>query len=90
MMAPGIKMVEEAKKDGRWQSAYNPPSTAEVPTDFLLLLDKNKIAKAFFKTLNKTNVYAIVWRLQTAKKPETREKRMNAIVAMLAEKKKFY
>lgn len=90
MMPYGMKVVEEAKKDGRWQSAYNSPSTAEIPADFLVLLNKNKIAKAFFETLNKTNIYVIVWRLQTAKKSETRDKRMKAIVAMLAEKKKFY
>ena len=82
--------VEAAKKDGRWQSAYSSAKNMEVPADFLRELKKNKAAFTFFKSLSKANVYAIAWRLQTAKKPETRQKRMEAILVMLAEGKSFH
>ncbi len=90
MKPAGMKVVEEAKKDGRWSDAYSSPSKTTVPPDFLALVNKNKEAKSFFETLNKTNLYAIAWRLQSAKKPETREKRMKDIIVMLTEKKKFH
>jgi uncharacterized protein YdeI (YjbR/CyaY-like superfamily) len=61
-----------------------------VPEDFLIELSKNKESMAFFETLNKANKYAIVWRLQTAKKPETREKRMKTILEMLARGEKLH
>ena len=89
MKPAGLKAVEAAKNDGRWDSAYDPPSAATIPADFLQALSKNKKAKAFFETLNKANLYSIAWRLQTAKTPETREKRMKVILAMMAEGKKF-
>lgn len=85
MMPAGLKEVETAKADGRWDQAYDAPKNMETPADLLQALSKNKKALAFFKTLNKTNTYAINWRLQTAKKAETREKRLKAIVEMLAE-----
>ena len=84
MMAAGLKEVEEAKADGRWDKAYDSPSKMRVPDDFMKELSKNKKARTFFGTLNKANTYAIAWRLQTAKKPETREKRMKTIIEMLA------
>jgi len=90
MMPPGQKVVDEAKVDGRWATAYVSPRNALPPEDFLAALEKNKKAKAFFATLNKANIYSIVYRLQTAKKPETREKRMTAILAMLTEGKPFH
>jgi uncharacterized protein YdeI (YjbR/CyaY-like superfamily) len=62
----------------------------KLPEDFLQELSKNKKAKTFFEGLNKTNQYAIAWRLQTAKKPETREKRLKEILAMMREGKKFH
>jgi len=61
-----------------------------MPTDFLTVLAKAKQAKAFFDTLDRANLYSIAWRLQTAKKPETRQRRMEAIVTMLGQKKKFH
>jgi uncharacterized protein YdeI (YjbR/CyaY-like superfamily) len=61
-----------------------------VPEDFLEQLSKNKKAKAFFDGLNKANQYAIAWRLQTAKKPETREKRLKEILKMMRDGKKFH
>ena len=87
---PGLKEIEAAKADGRWQRAYDSFGTAAVPDDFLQDLAGNKKAKAFFETLNKTNLYPIVYRLQTAKKPETREKRKKEIIAMLARREKFH
>jgi uncharacterized protein YdeI (YjbR/CyaY-like superfamily) len=90
MRAPGLKEIERAKADGRWIAAYDAFSKASIPEDFLKMLSKNKKALAFFKTLNKTNQYSITWRLQTAVKPETREKRMKAILEMMKEGKKFH
>jgi uncharacterized protein YdeI (YjbR/CyaY-like superfamily) len=90
MMPAGLKQVEEAKQDGRWESAYDSPSTMAVPEDFLREVAKDPKAEAFFRALNRTNTYAIAWRLQTAAKPETRQKRMSAILAMLAQGKKFH
>ena len=90
MTAAGMAAVEAAKTDGRWETAYASPRSAAPPVDFLKELRKNKKAAAFFKTLNKANVYAIVYRLETAKKPETRDKRMKAILAMLEQGKAFH
>lgn len=90
MQPRGVKEVEAAKADGRWERAYDAPSQSTIPDDFLALVKKNKAAYTFFQTLNKTNLFSICWRLQTAKKPETRARRMDAIIAMLAEGKKFH
>lgn len=90
MKLAGLKQAEAAKADGRWAQAYDSPSQMLVPDDLLKALARNKKAKAFFESLNRANTYAIAWRLQTAKKPETREKRMKAILAMLAAGKKFH
>ncbi|HEU5047519.1 MAG TPA: YdeI/OmpD-associated family protein [Rickettsiales bacterium] len=90
MQAAGLKEIEAAKQDGRWEKAYDAASSATMPEDFLQALAKDKKASAFFATLNKANLYAITWRLQTAKKPETRQKRMESILAMLHEGKKFH
>ena len=86
MKAAGRKAAEAARQD----VAYDSPSKAAVPKDFLKALAKNAKAKACFATLNKANVYAITWRLQTAKKPETRQKRLEAILAMLARGERFH
>ena len=84
MKPAGLKAIEAAKKDGRWAQAYDSPKNMSVPKDFLNELSKNKKAKEFFETLNKANLYAIAWRLQTAKKTETREKRMKAMLATVS------
>jgi uncharacterized protein YdeI (YjbR/CyaY-like superfamily) len=90
MRPAGLKEVEAAKSDGRWTRAYDSPNKMKVPQDFLKELSKNKAAQRFFETLNKTNTYAIAWRLQTAKKPETRERRLRVIIEMLAKGEKFH
>jgi uncharacterized protein YdeI (YjbR/CyaY-like superfamily) len=90
-MAPaGLEAVETAKADGRWRAAYDSPRNAAPPEDFLKALGKDKKAKSFFETLNRANVYSIVYRLQTAKKPETRKKRIKMILAMLGRGEKFH
>jgi uncharacterized protein YdeI (YjbR/CyaY-like superfamily) len=90
-MAPaGLKAVKAAKGDGRWKAAYDSPSHAAPPDHFLSELNKNKRAKAFFKTLNKRNIHAIVYRLQTAKKPATLEKRTKMILGMLGRGQTFH
>ena len=90
MRAAGLREIEAAKADGRWERAYNPPSRAEIPEDFLEALRKNKKAAAFFKTLNKRNTYPVVYRLETAKTPETRAKRITAMIEMFERGEKFY
>ena len=90
MKPSGAAEVEKARADGRWEKAYDSPANMTVPPDFMKALSKNKKAKTFFESLNKTNKYAICWRLQTAKKPETKEKRIKAIIEMLAKGEKFH
>jgi uncharacterized protein YdeI (YjbR/CyaY-like superfamily) len=82
--------INRAKKDGRWTAAYDSPSASVMPADFIAALKKNKKAKKFFETLGKTDRYAISWRLQTAKKPETRARRFSTILAMLGRGEKFH
>lgn len=89
MKPAGLAQVEAAKADGRWAQAYG-YSTAAVPADFLKRLAKDKKALAFFKTLNKANSFAIYYRLNSAKKPETRARRLEAILAMMAKGEKFH
>ena len=84
MQAPGLAKVDAAKADGRWDQAYDSPRTAVAPEDLLAALDAEPKAKAFFATLNASNRYAVLWRVQTAVKPETRAKRIAQLIEMLA------
>jgi len=90
MKPEGLEAVEKAKADGRWEKAYDSPSKMTIPEDFLKELSKNKKAEAFFMGLSKTNLFSIGFRLQTAKKQETREKRMKEIIEMLEKGEKFH
>jgi uncharacterized protein YdeI (YjbR/CyaY-like superfamily) len=90
MKPAGLKAIESAKQDGRWQAAYEASSKATIPEDFQSELDKNPQAQAFFATLNRQNRYAILFRLQTAKKPETRAKRVQQFINMLEKHEKLY
>lgn len=90
MRPAGLEAVEKAKADGRWEQAYDSPSNMTIPEEFLQELRKNKNAEAFFKQLNKSNLYAIGFRLQTAKKQETKDKRTKEIMEMLEQGKKFH
>lgn len=90
MKPAGLREVEAAKQDGRWDAAYDSPSTSRVADDFQAELDKNPEAKAFFSTLDSRNRYAILYRIQTAKKAETRAKRIQEFITMLENKEKLY
>jgi uncharacterized protein YdeI (YjbR/CyaY-like superfamily) len=90
MKPAGHKEMERAKADGRWDRAYDPPSSATVPGDLQAALDRNARAKAFFATLDRANRYAVLWRVQTAKKPETRARRIQQFVAMLERHEKLH
>jgi len=90
MHTAGLKAIEEAKADGRWEQAYQGQRFMEIPDDFMAELNKNKKAKAFFETLNKVNLYAIGYRLQTAKRAETRQKRIVQFIEMFAKGEKFH
>ncbi|HXS15705.1 MAG TPA: YdeI/OmpD-associated family protein, partial [Polyangiaceae bacterium] len=90
MQPAGLTQVERAKQDGRWDLAYDPPSRATVPDDLQAALATNARAAAFFLTLNAANRYAVLWRVQTAKKPETRQKRIAELVAKLARGEKVH
>lgn len=83
MKPAGMAAVEAAKADGRWSAAYAPPSTIEVPVDLLEALKRNSRAEAFFQTLDAQNRYAILYRIQDAKRPETRVRRIEKFVSML-------
>lgn len=84
MQAPGLAQVDAAKADGRWARAYDGARTSVVPEDLLAALDAQPPARAFFSTLNASNRYAVLWRIQTAVKPETRARRIEQLVTMLA------
>lgn len=84
MQAPGLAQVEAAQADGRWARAYDGARTSVVPDDLLAALDAQPQAKAFFATVNASNRYAVLWRIQTAVKPETRARRIAQLVDMLA------
>ena len=90
MQPAGLNEIERAQKDGRWNAAYAPQSTAQVPDDLRAALAKNKKAKSFFETLDSTNRYAILYRIHDAKKPETRVARIEKYVTMLIERKTIY
>jgi uncharacterized protein YdeI (YjbR/CyaY-like superfamily) len=90
MRPAGLREIERARNDGRWDAAYAAQSTAQVPDDLGLALAKSKKAGAFFETLDSRNRYAILYRVHGARKPETRAARIEKFVAMLAEGKTIY
>ena len=90
MKSAGLKAIELAKQDGRWDAAYESQKNISVPEDFQAVLNKNKKAKAFFATLNSVNRYAILFRIHNAKKAETRAKRIQKFVEMLENQEKLY
>ena len=89
MRPAGLREVERAQADGRWDAAYEPASTMTVPDDLREALAGNPTAEAFFATLDRANRYAVLYRVHSAKKPETRLRRIETLVAMLAEGKKI-
>jgi uncharacterized protein YdeI (YjbR/CyaY-like superfamily) len=90
MTAAGLAEIDRAKADGRWDAAYDSPSNAKVPEDLAAALKKSPKAQKFFASLDGQNRYAILHRLMTAKKPETRAKRLALFVEMLNEGRKLY
>src|SRR5512145_1522782 len=82
MKPAGLKAVESARQDGRWDAAYSSQKNMTIPEDLQAALDGNRKARAFFKTLNSANRYAILFRITTAKKPETRLRRIQQFVEM--------
>ncbi len=90
MTPAGLAAVDAAIADGRWDSAYDSGRTTEVPEDFITELKEDKTAYAFFLTLNKANTYAIAWRLQTAKRPETRHRRKAQLLAQMKARKPLH
>lgn len=90
MKQPGLAAIENAKSNGRWEAAYDSPAGATIPPDFQAELDANPKAAEFFETLNKANRYAILWRIQTVKKAETRAKRIEYFIGMLLRNEKLH
>lgn len=84
MQAPGRAQVEAAKADGRWARAYDGARTSTVPEDLQAALEAEPAAKTFFASINASNRYAILWRIQTAARAETRARRIAQLVGMLA------
>ena len=90
MQASGLAAVERAKADGRWDSAYAGPASIEVPADLAAALDSHPVARTMFQNLNSRNRYAVLYRLQTAKRAETRSRRLEQFVAMLERGETIY
>jgi len=90
MKPAGLLSIEVAKKNGSWDTAYDTQKNAEVPADLQAELDKNRDAAEFFKSIESVNRYAIIFRLQTARSPEIRLKRLNQFMEMLKRKEKLH
>ena len=90
MKPAGLKAIDAAKQDGRWDAAYESQKNISIPDDFQVALDKNKKAKAFFATLNSVNRYAILFRIHNVKKAETRTKRIQQFVEMMERNEKLH
>lgn len=90
MREGGLREIERARADGRWEAAYDGARAMEVPPELAAGLAKHRKARAFFDSLDRTNRYAVCWRVQTAKTPETKAKRVETLVAMLARGEKLH
>ena len=90
MQAAGLAAIARAKESGQWEAAYDSFSRATVTPDLQAALDANEPAKAFFATLDRTNRYAVLWRIQTAKKAETRARKIQQLVEMLGRGEKIH
>lgn len=90
MKLAGLEAIEKAKRNGRWEAAYDSPRGATVPDDFQKALDANPQALAFFKKLDGANRYAVLWRIQTVKKAETRARKIERFVGMLERGEKIH
>lgn len=90
MKAAGHAEIERAKQDGRWDAAYDSPAKAAVPAELEAEFARRPKAKAFFDKLDRVNRYAIIWRIQTAATPKTRERRLATLVEMLEKGEKLH
>jgi uncharacterized protein YdeI (YjbR/CyaY-like superfamily) len=90
MKSAGLEAIENARKNGRWDAAYDSPNGAAVPGDFQAALDANPRAAAFFNTLDRANRYAVLWRIQTVKKAETRARKIGLFIEMLEREEKIH
>jgi uncharacterized protein YdeI (YjbR/CyaY-like superfamily) len=90
MQPAGLRQVELARSDGRWEAAYESQSKITIPDDFQRELDQNQRAKEFFSTLDSANRYAVLFRIQTAKKPQTRSARIQKFIEMLSQHQKLH
>lgn len=90
MQPAGLAAITQAKQNGEWDLAYDSSSNMSVPADFQAALDKNPQAKDFFLTLNKANIYAFNWRVQTAKTSVIRQSRIEKFIQMLSNHEKFH
>ena len=90
MQPAGLAEVDRAKQDGRWEAAYDSPRLAAIPSDLQTALQSSPQAHAFFRTLNSQNRFAILFRIQTAKKPATRARRIEQFIRMLENHEKLY
>jgi uncharacterized protein YdeI (YjbR/CyaY-like superfamily) len=90
MNAAGLAAIQKAKDCGRWEAAYDSPATSSVPPDLQAALLERPAALAFFEKLDRANRYAVIWRVQTAKRPETRVRRIEQLVEMLARGDKIH
>jgi uncharacterized protein YdeI (YjbR/CyaY-like superfamily) len=90
MASAGHEAIEQAKSNGRWDSAYDSPNRATVPADFQVELDANPRANAFFQNLDRANHYAVLFRIQTGKKPETRARNVQKFITMLERNEKIH
>ena len=90
MRPAGLAEVERARADGRWDAAYDSARTAEVPDDLAAALAAEPAAAAFFETLDRPNRYAVLYRVQEPKRAETRARRIETYVAMLARGEKLH
>jgi len=90
MRPAGMREIDDAKQDGRWAMAYTSAGNSTVPDDLRVALDANPAARTFFATLNGRNRYAILFRIQNAKKPETRARKIAEFVDMLSRGETFH
>ena len=90
MKSAGLKAIEAAKENGRWESAYDSPRSAEVPTDLQAALDANPRARDFFQSLDRVNRYAVLFRIQTVKKTVTRAAKIRQFVEMLERNQRIH
>jgi len=90
MQPAGLEAVQRAKKDGGWRNAYDSPRRAPVPSDLQAARDANPGAKTFFEGLDRQNRYAVLFRIQTVKKAETRARKIREFVEMLERNEKIH